>query len=300
MAAAKRQQQQAGSGGVVASTAAAGKGRKKKAVPPISAAATTVAPLSSGKGRKRKGGKKTLKRGPQGTLTRQDYEIVLEEQIEYPRPQQQQQVDETLQALQPNVTSNRPTLRPPVPARKHIANRKANAGGNPSLLSPTPASRQHSFSSSASTLVASSNAGTPQFSPAPLETSPILQDHAFPKISRNIFKKPPIPSRPPLPHHDAIEPSNPDPILAELSSVLTSIDGETFSDNKESLSFQVESESSGVRNRGGFIRANNVADPTTNVAVTAAKQLQKKTNIFAKVCLYANARLPPNLPLFKV
>ena len=89
-----------------------------------------------------------------------------------------------------------------------------------------------------------------------------------------------------------------DLIAAKLNSVLTSIDGEIFSGNEEELVIHEQAE---VPLRGGWGFSNNreLSRAANNVVTTAVKS-PRSTNYFAKVWLYANSRLPPNLPPLKL
>ena len=290
-AAAKRQQTTGGTATATNGKKKQGQGNGKKKA---GVAASTAVPASTetGKGRKRRGGKKAAKRTSSCANSGPAWQAVAGDQVYF--TQEQQQANRTQQALQPQSTSKKPTLGPPIPVRKPVA-----TGESALPAQPTPTSRQHSFSSSASTLVAS-NAGTPYHSPALSPNNLTQQSSSPPIIPPNVIKRPTIPFRPAQLHRKTSEPTASDPILAKLSSVLTSIDGESFSGKEDELDIVHYNEpTADPRPRGGFV-SNNPIDLTANTLAVIPKQPPKKTNLFTKVHLYANARLPPNLPLFKV
>ena len=290
-AAAKRQQTASGTATATNGKKKQGQGNGKKKA---GVAASTAVPVSTetGKGRKRRGGKKAAKRTSPCANSGPSWQTVSGNQAYF--AQERQQVNQTQLALQPQGTLKKAALKPPVPVRKPVA-----AGESALPSQPTPTSRQHSFSSSASTLVAS-NAGTPYLSP-PLSPNNLTQQYSGPPtVPPNANEKPSILFRPTQLHRKASEPTASDPILAKLSSVLTSIDGESFSGKEDELNILHYNElTADLRPRGGFV-SNSLIDPAANPLAVVPKQPPKKTNLFTKVHLYANARLPPNLPLFRV
>lgn len=88
-----------------------------------------------------------------------------------------------------------------------------------------------------------------------------------------------------------------DRISSKLDAILTSIDHECFSGREQDLWISESPDPQeasagaylGLPNRG-MVGDANAADPAN----------QKDSNHFSKVWLYANARLPPHLPPFKV
>ena len=83
-------------------------------------------------------------------------------------------------------------------------------------------------------------------------------------------------------------------ISLKLDSVITSIDGEVFGGDDEDLVIPEESQS-GLRGGGG--PASRGLTCGANIAISSAII---RTNYFAKAGLYANSRLPPNLPPLKM
>lgn len=81
-----------------------------------------------------------------------------------------------------------------------------------------------------------------------------------------------------------------DLISTKFDSVITSIDGEQFGGNEQELFIQDDVQS-GLR--GGWGLGNRQVSRGANRAITTAVV---GTNYFAKVNLYANSKLPPNLP----
>ena len=152
---------------------------------------------------------------------------------------QQQQFHQPVQARHTTLVPNKPLIRKPSKARRPIFGRKALAverkpPSSPSL--PAPVSPQHGFSSSASTLVAS-NPSTPALSPT--RTSNVgtsqaaLQKPAhFPRTKKPEFVCKESAS------NDAV-PTTSHSVLARLSSVLTSIDGESLGVGDKKLSKRV-------------------------------------------------------------
>ena len=86
--------------------------------------------------------------------------------------------------------------------------------------------------------------------------------------------------------HEALR----DLISTKFDSVITSIDGERFGGDEQELFVQDDIQS-GIR--GGWGVGNRQVSRGANRAITTAVV---GTNYFAKVNLYANSRLPPNLP----
>ena len=90
-----------------------------------------------------------------------------------------------------------------------------------------------------------------------------------------------------------------DLVAAKLNSVLTSIDGEVFSGNEADLAFQEQGEiETPLRGGWGFPNSRDISR-AMNTATTAVKG-PRSINYFAKVSLYANSRLPPNLPSLRL
>lgn len=88
-----------------------------------------------------------------------------------------------------------------------------------------------------------------------------------------------------------------DRISSKLDAILTSIDHECFSGKEQDLWIPEIPELHDT-NAGVYLGLPNrglVGDPTT-----ASSADKKDSNHFSKVWLYANARLPPHLPPFKV
>ena len=79
-------------------------------------------------------------------------------------------------------------------------------------------------------------------------------------------------------------------ISTKFDSVITSIDGERFGGEEQDLLIQDDSQS-GIRGGWGFgtRQVSRGANRAISTAIIG-------TNYFAKVNLYANSRLPPNLP----
>ena len=86
--------------------------------------------------------------------------------------------------------------------------------------------------------------------------------------------------------HEALR----DIISTKFDSVITSIDGEQFGGDEQELCIQDDVQS-GVR--GGWGSGSRQVSRGANRAITTAVI---GTNYFAKVNLYANSKLPPNLP----
>ena len=80
-----------------------------------------------------------------------------------------------------------------------------------------------------------------------------------------------------------------DLISTKFDSVITSIDGEQFGGDEQELVIP-DDQQSGIRGGWGF--GNRQVSRGTNRAISTAVG----TNYFAKANLYANSRLPPNLP----
>ncbi|KAL8787749.1 MAG: hypothetical protein Q9213_002069 [Squamulea squamosa] len=85
-----------------------------------------------------------------------------------------------------------------------------------------------------------------------------------------------------------------DLISSKLDAILTSIDRESFSGNEQELNVY-EPAQSGIR--GGWASASRQVSQSANRAVTSTVI---GTNFFKKAKLYANSRLPPNLPELKL
>ena len=86
--------------------------------------------------------------------------------------------------------------------------------------------------------------------------------------------------------HEALR----DLISTKFDSVITSIDGEQFGGDEQEL-FIEDDVQSGIRGGWGF--GSRQVSRGANRAITTAVI---GTNYFAKVNLYANSKLPPNLP----
>ena len=86
--------------------------------------------------------------------------------------------------------------------------------------------------------------------------------------------------------HEALR----DLISTKFDSVITSIDGEQFDGDEQELSIQDDAQS-GIRGGWGF--GSRQVSRGANRAISTAVV---GTNYFAKVNLYANSKLPPNLP----
>ena len=85
-----------------------------------------------------------------------------------------------------------------------------------------------------------------------------------------------------------------DLISSKLNSVITSIDGEEFSGDVKELEIREDAQS-GLR--GGW---GNTTREVSRRADRAISSAVISTNYFSKVYLYANSRLPPNLPPLKL
>ena len=85
-----------------------------------------------------------------------------------------------------------------------------------------------------------------------------------------------------------------DVISSKFCAVITSIDGEEFTGNEEDLTIR-ENENSGIR--GGWGSTSREVSRGPNRAISSAVV---GTNYFAKANLYANSKLPPNLPPLKL
>lgn len=162
--------------------------------------------------------------------------------------EQQQQQGPVAGVGQPYAVCSGPLLRKPLPLRKPVPGRKSQAvvsPPSPPSLQSSPSSCQDDFSSSASTLVASSDASSPCLK---------LKGSSSPNIAQGAAAKRTAPSPqilgppPPYevdnganaallvqPHRHAAEPGTTHPILRKLSSVLASIDGETYGGSEEEL-----------------------------------------------------------------
>ena len=81
-----------------------------------------------------------------------------------------------------------------------------------------------------------------------------------------------------------------DLISTKFDSVITSIDGEQFGGDEQELAIQDDLHS-GIR--GGWGYGSRQVSRGANRAISTAVV---GTNYFAKADLYANSRLPPNLP----
>ena len=81
-----------------------------------------------------------------------------------------------------------------------------------------------------------------------------------------------------------------DLISTKFDSVITSIDGEQFGGDEQELEIQDDVQS-GIR--GGWGLGSRQMSRSANRAISTAVV---GTNYFAKANLYANSRLPPNLP----
>lgn len=86
--------------------------------------------------------------------------------------------------------------------------------------------------------------------------------------------------------HEALR----DLISTKFDAVITSIDGERFGGDEQELVIEDESQS-GIR--GGWGYGSRQVSRGANTAISTAVA---GTNYFAKANLYANSRLPPNLP----
>ena len=85
-----------------------------------------------------------------------------------------------------------------------------------------------------------------------------------------------------------------DLISTKFDSVITSIDGEQFGGDEEELEISDDIQS-GIR--GGWGIGNRQVSRGANRAISTAVV---GTNYFAKANLYANSRLPPNLPALQL
>ena len=90
--------------------------------------------------------------------------------------------------------------------------------------------------------------------------------------------------------HEALR----DLISTKFDSVITSIDGERFAGDEQELVIQDDSQS-GIR--GGWGLGSRQVSRGANKAISTAVV---GTNHFSKANLYANSRLPPNLPPLKM
>ena len=85
-----------------------------------------------------------------------------------------------------------------------------------------------------------------------------------------------------------------DRISSKFCAVITSIDGEEFAGRQEDLEIR-DDEQSGIR--GGWGPTSREVSRGANRAISSAVI---STNYFAKANLYANSKLPPNLPPLKL
>ena len=85
-----------------------------------------------------------------------------------------------------------------------------------------------------------------------------------------------------------------DLISTKFDAVITSIDGEQFGGNEQELVIEDEQQS-GIR--GGWGLGTRQVSRGANRAISTAVV---GTNYFAKVNLYANSKLPPNLPALQL
>jgi hypothetical protein len=90
-----------------------------------------------------------------------------------------------------------------------------------------------------------------------------------------------------------------DQICAKLDSIVTQIDGERFSGDEGELAvtqplWQQQQQESGYTNQG------MVQGKSKGMVNNGVSNALTGTNYFAKVNLYANSRLPPNLPPMKL
>lgn len=81
-------------------------------------------------------------------------------------------------------------------------------------------------------------------------------------------------------------------ISTKLDSVITSIDGEEFGGREQDLLIK-EDPLVGLRGGGDYEAVSRGANRAVSTAIIS-------TNYFAKVHLYANSRLPPNLPALQL
>ncbi|MCJ1234865.1 hypothetical protein MMC14_002828 [Varicellaria rhodocarpa] len=92
-------------------------------------------------------------------------------------------------------------------------------------------------------------------------------------------------------------PSINDLISTKLNALITSIDGEAFSgDEKELVIHQAPDPAL----RGGWGFSNREISRAANNVASSAITSPRSTNHFAKATLYANSKLPPNLPPLKL
>jgi hypothetical protein len=88
-------------------------------------------------------------------------------------------------------------------------------------------------------------------------------------------------------------------IASKFDCVISDMDGEKFSGSEAELAVEEEIDPTALR--GGWAGAvtnflpQSIMRPANNAATSMVKS-RKSTNYFAKVNLYANSRLPPNLP----
>lgn len=85
-----------------------------------------------------------------------------------------------------------------------------------------------------------------------------------------------------------------DLISSKFDAVITSIDGENFTGNEKELEIR-DDLNSGIR--GGWGSTSREVSRGANRAISSAVV---STNYFPKANLYANSRLPPNLPQLKL
>ena len=195
----------------------------------------------------------------------------------------------------PITTSSIPSSNPPLPLRTHLQP-QADHPPRYSLLFPLDQislpqrPRQPSHSSLHLTPASSSP------SPPP----PTLNDDFRPTSSYMPLARPVNHSEYPV-DDIFIEQERPSPeaiarealcdiISTKFDAVITSIDGEQFGGEEQELLIQDDVQS-GIR--GGWGLGGRQVSRGANRAITTAVV---GTNYFAKANLYANSRLPPNLP----
>lgn len=94
-----------------------------------------------------------------------------------------------------------------------------------------------------------------------------------------------------------------DQIASKLNEVITLIDGDRFSGNENQMFLHNEGQlrqQQQVENTSRRILWGKSKDKVATSVSTASTNASTSTNYFSKVNLYANSRLPPNLPPLKL
>ena len=144
----------------------------------------------------------------------------------------------------------------------------------------------------------------PLFATTPPSNSPLPQSgssNGFQAAPSNLAPVGPITQTEPPVDDFYLDQQRPDPeaiahealcdiISTKFNSVISSIDGEQFSGEEQELLIHDDTQS-GIRGGWGF--GSRQVSRGANRAITTAVI---GTNYFAKANLYANSRLPPNLP----